>query len=209
MSAKQKLCKVEGCNEPVVNFPNSTIKKQYCKEHAIKAVLNKVKQQAKQDKEGLEKARNESKKRTPRERFYSSSAWRNFSHYILLIYADENLEVQCSTDPSLTYKITDRNIAVGHCIKVFDGNSTNYSVAFEPFNVCPQSVQQNIYFGGNPEVMKVFLEEQHGIGTIEFLENKKRESFRLDKYTLDEISKKYIKLFNDELRLRKINNPWK
>jgi len=57
--------------------------------------------------------------------------------------------------------------------------------------------------------MKVFLEEQHGIGTIEFLENKKRESFRLDKYTLDEISKKYLNLFNDELRLRKINNPWK
>lgn len=206
--AKPKLCKWEDCKVEVASFPNSTIKKKYCQDHAILAVLNHNKELKAKMKADLEKVRREVKKGTPRKQFYSSTAWKHFSQYVLLKYADESLMVRCSTNPSLEYRITDKRICVGHFIKVFDGNSSNYSTAFLFINVGPQSTQENNN-GGNEIEMAKWIEKTHGAGTVEFLNNEKHKPLKLDKYTLDEIAKKYLKLKNEELAQRNIKNPWK
>ena len=53
---KPKLCQWKGCTELAANFPNSTIKKKYCTEHAIKAAgflahKNRLKDEAKAKRE--------------------------------------------------------------------------------------------------------------------------------------------------------------
>lgn len=207
---KPKLCqRTKGCqNERMKRPGNSTLYFKGCVDCEIEANLSKLRTEAVKDKAELEKAKETLKKGSPRQRFYASTAWKHFSQYVLLFYADENLEVRCSTNPALIYKITDKRICVGHFIKVFDANSSNYSTAFLFINVGPQSTQENLN-GGNEIEMAKWVEKTHGLGTVEFLNNEKHKPFKLDKYTLDEIAKKYLALKNEELKHRGIRNPWK
>ena len=207
---KPKPCKweKEPCTEERVNYPGKSICSPYCRLHLALSHIYKKREESAKDKAELEKVRQEVKKGSPVYRFYHSSAWVNFSHYVLLHYADENLMVQCSTNPSVYCEIYKKEICVGHYIKVFDTNSTNYATAFEFRNVGPQSKVENDN-GGNMPVMEQWIEKTHGSGTVEELKQLKRQHFRLDKYTLDEISKKYLALFNEELKRRGIRNPWK
>ena len=39
---KPKICKIDGCNNEAINFPNSTIKQKFCADHAISQALNKT-----------------------------------------------------------------------------------------------------------------------------------------------------------------------
>ena len=208
---KPKLCKweKEPCQEERINYPNKSILAPYCRYHLALSHIYKQREEVSKDKEELEKVRTESKKGTPRQRFYSSTAWKNFSQYILLLYSDENLEVRCSTDPSLSYRVNDKRICVGHWQKAFDGNSTNYSVAFCLYNVAPQSVQQNIHFSGNMPEMEKFLRNKWGDELIDSVLVLKHEPMKLDKDTLDEIAKKYLKLKKDLLIERGLKDPWK
>lgn len=207
---KPKLCKwdKEPCEDERVNYPGKSICSPYCKLHLALSHIYKKRQEVAQDKAELEKVRQEVKKGSPVYRFYHTSAWVNFSHYVLLYYADENLMAQCSTDPSFYCEIFKKDICVGHFIKVFDTNSTNYATAFDFRNVGPQSKNENDR-GGNMDAMAVWVEKIHGLGTVEELKQLKRSAFKLDKYTLDEISKKYLALFNEELKRRGIKSPWK
>lgn len=200
---KPGLCKFTGCDKEVRNFPNSTIRKPYCEDHQIEFALLKTRANILKDKSELEKAK-ELKHKTPVQKFYSTSAWRNFSHYVLFHYSDENLMVRCSTDPSLIYRINDKRIAVGHYLKCDQHKATS----FEFKNVAPQSTQQNTYFSGNMEEMAKWIEKTHGVGTVEWLNIEKNKEFHLDKLTLDNISKHYLKLLNEELKRRNIKNPW-
>ena len=202
---KPKTCNKKGCNEPKWKNPgNSTINFKYCLKHQLEANLSKVRADAAKDKEGLENARKTPKK-TATERFYSSSAWRNCSHYILLHYADDDLMVQCCTNPNLIYKVTDKNIQTGHYLKSNEHKST----AFEFKNLAPQSYSENRHKSGNQEEMAKWIEKTHGAGTVEWLNIKKNEVCKLDKYELNLISKHYLKLLNEELKRREIQNPWK
>lgn len=201
-----KKCKWSetNCPDGRVNYPGKSILSPYCRYHlAISFVYSQRK-----DKAELNKVRKTLKKGTTRKRFYQSAAWRNFSQYVLLYYADNNLMVRCSTNPNLEYKINDKRICVGHYIKVFDANSSNYSTAFDFRNVAPQSVQENLN-GGNMEMMAKFIDKIHGHGTAELLRAKKNEPFKLDDFTFNEISKKYLKLKNELLTMKGISNPWK
>lgn len=206
---KNDLCQwPDGCDKERVYFPRSTVRKKYCEDHAIAASLIATREETKKAKDDLEKVRQESKFRLTKDRFYKTSAWKNFSHYVLLYYANTDLEVVCSTDPRLWYQVNDPNIVVGHYLKVFDGNSSNFSTAFEFRNVAPQSRKEND-LGGNMEAMAQWIEDVHGFGTVEELKKIRRTPLKLDKYTLDQISKKYLDLFNEELKRRGIKSPWK
>lgn len=209
--AKQTLCKrTIGCSNERMKKPgNTTLFFKGCQDCEIAYNLSVIREGVRKDKDGLEKARESKKTGLNVNRFYNTSAWLNFSHYVLLFYANEDLEVACSTDPTLWYKITDANICVGHFIKVFDSNSTNFATAFEFCNVGPQSRKENNH-GGNMDQMAIWIEATHGTGTVDKLKAMKRYAFKLDKYTLNEISKKYLGLLNEELRRRNIyKNPWR
>jgi len=204
-----KKCSSSGCEELRMKRPgNVNLYFKFCQHHQIRAVISKLDAESAKYKEGLDKARETIKKGTPRQNFYRSTAWKHFSQYVLLFYADENLEVRCSTNPNLIYKITDKRICVGHFIKVFDANSSNYSTAFLFTNVGPQSTQENLN-GGNEIAMSKWIEKTHGEGTVEFLNNEKHKPFKLDKYTLDEIAKKYLNMKNELFKEKNLKNPWK
>lgn len=200
---KPKICKYPGCEELPVNFPKSTIKRKYCKEHAILAVLSKARDEASKDKAGLEKMREERKK-TPQQRFYQLTAWRNCSQYVLLHYADDDLMVECCTSGRF-YRVNDPNLHCGHYHKADRHKAT----AFEFKNLAPQSASDNTKKGGLPEVMAEWIERVHGPGTLEWLNIEKNKTLHLDKVTLNQISKRYLNLFNEELKRRGIDNPWK
>ena len=208
---KPKLCKwePEQCEEKRVLYAGKSILSPFCKYHLALSHIYKKRIEVAQNKAELEKVRQESKKCTPREQFYHSAAWKWFSRYILLFYSDENFMVRCSTNPQLEYKITNKLICGGHFIKVFDANSSNYSTALDFRNVLPQSDQENRYNNGNEIEMEKAINRIHGEGTSDLLKQKKHEAFKLDKYELDLVAKKYRFLFKEELIRRGKTNPWK
>jgi hypothetical protein len=202
---KPKLCKweQEPCTEERVKYPGKSICSPYCKLHLALAHIYKKREESRKDKEELEKVR-QNRKKTPQEKFYQLTAWKNCSKYILLHYADDDLMVQCCTSGRF-YRVNDPNLHCGHYFK----SNEHRAVAFEFKNLAPQSASDNTKKGGLPEVMAEWIERIHGAGTIEWLNQKKNETLHLDKVTLDQISKHYLNLFNEELKRRGIKNPWK
>jgi hypothetical protein len=203
--AKIPICKKLCCEISKLKKPgNNNLYFPFCTDHQIEAVLIKILSEQTKDKAGLDNMR-KTKAKTPHERFYTSAAWRNCSHYVLLVYSDDSLMVRCATSPHLEYHITDKAIHCGHYHK----SDQHKATALEFKNLAPQSYSDNVKFSGKPEIMKVWIEETHGKGTIEWLNRKKNETYKLDKYELNKWSKYYLKLFKAELERRNISDPWK
>lgn len=193
----------ESCEDERVNYPGKSMLSPYCRCHlAISHIYRKRAEEA-QDKAELEKVR-QIKKNTPQEKFYQLTAWKNCSKAVLLHYADDDLMVQCCTSGRF-YRVNDSDLHCGHYFKSNEHKAT----AFEFKNLAPQSASDNTKKGGLPEVMAEWIERTHGTGTIEWLNRKKNETLHLDKITLEEISKFYLSMLNEELKRRNIKNPWK
>jgi hypothetical protein len=139
--------------------------------------------------------------------FYTTTAWKWFSRYVLLYYANKDFAVQCSTS-GRWMSITSRKSQCGHYIKVRDMTKTNYSVAFDFRNVAPQSLQDNKFGGGRQDEMRKWLVMVHGEESIKELEIKKNQICRLDKTELDYWAKIYRAKFNELLTEKQIKNPW-
>ena len=223
MTTIEVTCCNDGCNNrfrvPEYARSNSTIKnnpdKQECRicknkkllrqstfferDHKSKANTNKYVTRTKSGKKRL---------KSPRERFYSSTAWKWFSRYILLYYSIDGTVVQCSTCD--TFKsVNDRECHTGHWIKVFDGNSSNYATAFEFTNLGPQCSKCNNYMGGRERLMANWLKEQHGQEELDRLQMLSKHPFKLDDFTLQQIADEYRTKVNQLLEERGWKNPWK
>ncbi len=201
---KVRKCSHKDCDKDRMRRPNSTIYFKYCRDHEIAHVLSKHRSEKAKDKAGLERMRKNGKK-TAQERFYQSTAWRWCSKYVLLKYADEDLNVRCSTSPHLVYRVTDKEIHAGHYHKADQHKAT----ALEFKNIAPQNARDNTKLSGKPEVMAQWIEDTHGKGTLEWLNKKKNESYKLDAFELGSWATHYRTLFNQELKRRGIKNPWK
>jgi hypothetical protein len=153
-------------------------------------------------------AKNGLKSKKKKFNFYKTTAWKWFSRYVLLYYANKNGIVRCATSGRLM-KINSRSCHTGHFIKVNDMNSTNYYTAFDFRNVAPQYYQDNRYGGGRMDLMREFLVTQHGEEAIKDLEQKRKIPFHLDTYTLNKIADEYKAKFYALLEERNIENPWK
>lgn len=205
MKTNPKKCSYTSCNLPRMKRPgNTSMYFKYCQKHQIESVLIKLEVEKMKDKAGLETMRKTGKK-TGVERFYSSTAWKWCSKYVLLYYADEDLNVRCSTSPHLVYRVTDKEIHTGHYLK----SDQHKAVALEFKNLFPQSYSDNRHFSGKPEIAKEWIEKTHGTGTVEWLETKKNETYHLDFGELEKWAKYYREHFNQLLIDRKIKNPWK
>jgi hypothetical protein len=200
-----KKCSFPGCDLPRMKRPgNTTMFFKFCQQHQIEAVLSKIKAETIKDKAELDKVRQNGKK-TAVERFYSSTAWRYCSRYVLLYYSDEDLNVRCATSPHLIYRVTDKEIHCGHYLK----SDQHKATAFEFKNLFPQSYSDNRHFSGKPEIAKEWIERTHGPGTVEMLERKKNEVYKLDETELDRWAAFYKAKFNELLKQRGIKSPWK
>ncbi len=138
--------------------------------------------------------------------FYKTTAWKHFSRYCLLYYSKDGDLVKCSTSGRY-YALNDKRMHCGHLVKVFNGNSSNFSVAFDFRNVLPQCHKENVHKGGNELVMMQAVDKIHGEGTTKELIEKSKQWFKLDKSTLDQIAKEYKQKFDD--LVKKKGNPWK
>ena len=141
--------------------------------------------------------------------FYNTTAWKYFSKYIILKYAYETsagLAVNCATSGKL-YLLPDKRVHCGHWVKVFDGNSTNFSTAFDERNCLPQSAYDNTYRSGKEYAMAKKIDSIHGEGTCDELMIKKHTACKLDKFYLDSIAKHYKEKFT--MLVNSKGNPWK
>lgn len=137
--------------------------------------------------------------------FYKTKTWKIFSKYILLKFSENNI-AKCITCGKFM-KINDKECCTGHLIKVFDGNSTNFSTAFEENNVRPQCNSDNRYHGGKPDLMYRNLVLEIGQEKIDQLYIKKHNSMKLDKFLLEIIYKEYKSKFDELVKIK--GNPWK
>lgn len=126
--------------------------------------------------------------------FYRTKAWKVFTKYVLLFYS-KNRIVACSTCGKWM-SIDSKDSCTGHLIKVFDGNSTNFSTAFEFINCLPQCQACNRHGHGKPDIMYRKCVEIHGQQAIDKLYIKKNIPMKLDTYTLDSIYKEYKEKYN-------------
>ena len=140
--------------------------------------------------------------------FYTTTAWKWCSHYVLLFYADKNGFVKCATS-AVTYHVTDKRMHCGHYIKTLDMTKTNYAVAFDFVNLGPQSLADNRYGGGRQDEMRVWLVSRHGVQAVKDLENRKNGICHLDKAALDYWAGYYKEKFKQLLIERNIKDPWK
>ena len=131
-----------------------------------------------------------------KEVFYRSKAWRFFSKYIKLSYADKFGMVRCATS-GVYMRWDDKNCHAGHYVKAYNGNSTNFNTAFDERNVMPQSYQENRYNGGNQEQMAKAIDRKFGLGTSARLRVQALKTCKLDKFTLDVIGDHYKQKLND------------
>lgn len=110
-----------------------------------------------------------------KKRFYDYPAWTWFSRYIKLLHCEAVTGiVKCATSGAL-FHVSSPSLHAGHCIKVYDSNSTNFSVAFDHRNVLPQSGKDNVYSGGKPEVMRDKIDLLYGEGTYQDLLNQSKQ----------------------------------
>ncbi|WP_159523745.1 recombination protein NinG [Sunxiuqinia indica] len=146
-------------------------------------------------------------KKAPKFNLYQTTAWKWFSRYVLLYYADKNAVAICATS-GRRMSINSKQCHAGHYIKVNDMNSTNYSTAFDFRNVAPQYYRDNHYGGGRMDRMREHLVGKHGEDAIKELEAKRHQAFHLDKATLDQIAAEYKAKFKQLLIDREMQNPW-
>ena len=107
---------------------------------------------------------NKPAKKLMKKRLYNYPVWTWFSRFIKVLHANNEGLVKCATSGAL-FHVSSPNLHAGHCIKVYDGNNTNLSVALDYRNVLPQSSKDNVYSGGKPEIMRDKINQIFGEGT--------------------------------------------
>jgi hypothetical protein len=204
---KNNIC---NCGREIPHRFNSTIKAKLCPSCTYKEAV-KSHRASPEGAGSIIKAKTSKVKLSKNNSFnlYQTTAWRWCSRYVLLFYADKNGFVQCSTSTELFYHVTDKRIQCGHYIKVKDGNSSNYATALEFKNLAPQSLRDNRYSSGKPEVMRQWLINKFGEEAIKNLEIQKFNVCKMDPFTLKFWAKLYKLRFKDLLKERNIKNPWK
>ena len=118
-------------------------------------------------------------------------AWKWFSKYIRLSYADEFGDVYCYT---CGIKDNWKNMEAGHGI----GGRTN-NILFDESIVRPQCRQCNIFYHGNYDVFHLRLIDENGVEWFEKKVNQKFVSKSFTPQELEEIIEKYKKLTEIEL----------
>jgi len=142
-----------------------------------------------------------------RDKFYKSRAWYYFSRYMLLKYTNKAGVCRCATC-GVFKEPNDKKLHLGHLVKVFNGNSSNFSTAFDEKNVAPQCYKCNVMMGGNELKMLDFLEDKHGKGNYDELRAKARKPFFHFNTAIDYIKEEYQTKFKEIVK-EKGFNPWK
>ncbi|MCF8299354.1 MAG: recombination protein NinG [Saprospiraceae bacterium] len=213
-----QLLRCEKCGRSSRWIPyNSTIKPKLCRLCYNKSLLERSNLAARKwkskQKPGKYTIRNKNGRKvlkSPHKRFYRSTAWKWFSRYILITnnVDRDSVTIRCSTCGKLML-INSKECHVGHYIRVFDGNSTNYSTAFVEANTAPQCLRCNKYMGGRQDEMAKWITEKYDLKTLQELWELKKLPLKLDAAYLKEVADRYKEKYHNYLREHNIEDPWK
>lgn len=209
------------CNKEFEYFQRSTITPKFCPKCESRKRIEKnkkiLRQAAFYNTAGTNKAKAEryatnapKRRKTPKNRFYSSAAWKWFSRYILVSTAipDDYKVTKCSTCGKYM-NVNSRTCHLGHYYKVFDANNSNFSLAFSETNVAAQCVQCNYYRGGREAEMLDFLTKKHGEKVIQEMNIKRKQATRVTDADLKDIAKIYRLKYKEFLQEKGIADLWK
>ena len=141
------------------------------------------------------------------DRFYKSPAWLWFARAMKLKYSDNQGMARCATS-NVPMSISDKNCHLGHCIRVFEGNNTQMNVAFDERNVMPQTMRENRYFGGRPEVFRDKIDQLHGKGTYNELVRLSKQWRKYTDSELKDLAEKYRLMTYDLLEEKGLKKWW-
>lgn len=178
------------CNNDFKWTQNSTIKPKRCRRCQNKKLLSQSNLYAKdkgyRSNASTYPSKQKKRLKTANFNFYKTTAWKWFSRYMLLKTSIDGEITKCCTCGKIL-QVNKRNCHLGHWIKVYDGNSTNFNTSFEETNTGPQCDQCNNYKGGQQEEMYFYLRSNYGQEEIDRLYSIKRIPLRLDKHHLDKV----------------------
>lgn len=146
-------------------------------------------------------------KKRKKKTIYDTTAWIWCARYIKILHANYNGYVTCKTS-GVEFKLGDKRLHAGHCIKVYDTNSTNYATAFDVRNIMPQSSQENRFYGGRAEVMRDKIDEYWGEGTYNELKIKSKQAAFYTKSDLNNLATKFRKMTYDLLEEKGLKKWW-
>jgi len=135
---KPKICKFKGCDQEAINFPNSTIKQKFCKDHAIsqaisKVRLNSIKTAKKEHKQNVDSARSKS--------YFEKQLQTEINSIVRLIDNDKG----CISCDHGWNNLDTRQWHSGHRFSI----GSNSSLRFNVFNIYKQCSICNNWLSGN------------------------------------------------------------
>jgi len=124
---KPKICKFEGCDQEAINFPNSTIKQKFCKDHAISQAISKVRLNSIKT---AKKELREKKESIRTKNWYEKKLESEVNQIVRLIDNDKGcISCKCGWETS-----TERQFHAGHRKSV----KSNPTIRFNVFNIYKQ-----------------------------------------------------------------------
>lgn len=180
---KPKICKFEGCNKEVKNFPNSTIRKPYCEDHQIEFALSKTRKQK------VKQSKVEKKEKTIE--LMSTDEYR--AKYVQPII-NEIARLIDYGQPCIATGSTNGKMAGGHFWSV----GANRTICLNLHNIHIQSFHSNSALGGDNIRYREGIIKTYGIEYMEQIEALKLiKPIKLTKDELIQIKKEATKIKND------------
>jgi len=155
---KPKICKFDGCEAEAINFPNSTIKQRYCKDHAIgmaisKVRLNTIKTAKNEHKQKVDSARSKS--------YFEKLLQTEINAIVRLIDFDKGC-ISCDHGWNEQWH---RQRHAGHRISI----GRNPTLRYNLFNIWVQCSICNNYLSGNERMFDKGISNHYGLEILELI----------------------------------------
>jgi len=155
---KPKICKFEGCESEAINFPNSTIKQKYCREHAISHTVSKVR------KEYIKTAKKEHKQKVDQsssKSYFEKQLQTEVNSIVRLIDNDKGC---ISCDHGWTKEST-RQWHSGHRLSI----GSNPTIRYNLFNIYKQCSICNNWKSGNERMYDKGIIDHYCVELLDYI----------------------------------------
>lgn len=190
---KVKICKVDGCDNESITFPNSTIKGRYCRDHSISQALTKVR---------LNKVKSARKERTQKtDELMSADQYRS-KHVQPII--NEIARLIDYGQPCIATGLMPGKMSGGHYFSV----GSNRTICLNLHNIHVQSFHSNSAMGGDNIRYRQGIIKTYGSEYMKLIESLKQiEQIKLTKDDLKQVKVKASEIRNTLKKNLKVRTP--
>jgi len=178
---KPKICKFEGCELEAANFPNSTIKQKFCKNHAVSQAISKVRQNS------IKAAKNEHKQKVDSARsksYFEKQLQTEINSIVRLIDNDKGC-ISCDHGWS---KEPTRQWHSGHRLSI----GSNPTIRYNLFNIYKQCSICNNWKSGNERMYDKGIIDHYYIELLDYIKQLPNE-YKEIHLSIDELKTAIIK----------------